>query len=66
MSLYKECIAGVKHEGTAEGSIINMGKWDVYVALPKGDYPKDKAILLFTGTSYVVSTNPSGSFWGRI
>jgi len=25
-----------------------MGNWDVYVALPKADYPKDKAILLFT------------------
>ncbi|KLO06748.1 alpha/beta-hydrolase [Schizopora paradoxa] len=48
MSLHKECVSGVKHEGTAEGNIVKMGNWDVYVALPKGDYPKDKAILFFT------------------
>jgi len=48
MSLHKECVSGVKHEGIAEGNIVKMGDWDVYVALPKEDYPKDKAILLFT------------------
>ena len=51
MSLHKECVSGVKHEGTAEGSIVKMGNWEVYVALPKGEYPKDKAILFFTGTN---------------
>lgn len=53
MSLLKECVSGVKHDGTAEGTIVKMGKWDVYFALPKNEYPKDKAILLFTGTSFI-------------
>lgn len=52
MSLHKECVSGVKHEGTVEGTVVKMGNWEVYVAVPKGDYPKDKAILFFTGTSF--------------
>ena len=49
MSIHKDCISGVRHEGTAEGKVEKIGGRDVYVALPKGEYPKDKAILYLTG-----------------
>jgi len=48
MSLCEHCISGVVHEGTPEGQIVQISGIDCYVATPLGDYPKDKAILLFT------------------
>jgi len=48
MSLCKECISGVTHEGTPTGKIEKIGGVDVYVALPTGDYPKEKALLFLT------------------
>ncbi|KAI8985543.1 alpha/beta-hydrolase [Trametes punicea] len=48
MSLCSHCIAGVRHEGTPEGQFTKVGGVDSYVATPKIDYPKDKAILFLT------------------
>ncbi|EJD49375.1 alpha/beta-hydrolase [Auricularia subglabra TFB-10046 SS5] len=45
MSFCKDCIVAVAHEGTPTGKIENIGGVDTYVALPEGDYPKDKALL---------------------
>ena len=52
MSLCKECISGVLHEGIAEGKFEVIDGVDTYVAVPPEgtDYPKDKAILFLTGT----------------
>ncbi|OSX64121.1 hypothetical protein POSPLADRAFT_1045241 [Postia placenta MAD-698-R-SB12] len=48
MSLCKECISGVRHEGTPEGQIEKIGGVESYVATPTGDYPKDKIVLFLT------------------
>ncbi|KIY65818.1 alpha/beta-hydrolase [Cylindrobasidium torrendii FP15055 ss-10] len=45
MSLCKDCVAGVTHEGTPTGKIEIIGGIESYVATPKGDYPKDKVLL---------------------
>jgi len=45
MSFCKNCVSGVKHDGTPKGSITKINGVDCYVALPEVDYPKDKAIL---------------------
>ncbi|TFK69284.1 alpha/beta-hydrolase [Pluteus cervinus] len=46
MSLCKDCIRGVRHEGTPEGKYEQIAGVKSYVATPTGDYPKDKVILL--------------------
>ncbi|KXN86726.1 Protein AIM2, partial [Leucoagaricus sp. SymC.cos] len=38
-------IVGVRHEGTPEGKFQTVNDVEVYIATPKVDYPKDKAIL---------------------
>ncbi|KZW03091.1 alpha/beta-hydrolase [Exidia glandulosa HHB12029] len=48
MSFCKDCIVAVTHEGTPTGKIEQIGGVETYVALPEGDYPKDKALLLLT------------------
>ena len=50
MSLCKECISGVLHEGIAEGKFEVIDGVDTYVAVPPEgtDYPKDKAVLFLT------------------
>ncbi|KAH9174743.1 alpha/beta-hydrolase [Lactarius sanguifluus] len=45
MSFCKNCISGVRHEGTAEGTYEEINGIKTYVATPKTDYPKDKAII---------------------
>ncbi|KAF8815636.1 dienelactone hydrolase endo-1,3,1,4-beta-D-glucanase [Phlegmacium glaucopus] len=45
MSLCKDCVKGVTHEGTPQGKWEKFGGVDSYVATPTGEYPKDKAIL---------------------
>ncbi|KAI9458919.1 chlorocatechol-degradation protein [Lactarius psammicola] len=45
MSFCKYCTSGVRHEGTAEGIYEEINGIKTYVATPKTDYPKDKAIL---------------------
>ncbi|KAK7681810.1 hypothetical protein QCA50_015157 [Cerrena zonata] len=45
MSLCESCIAGVRHEGTPEGEIKEIGGIRSYVTTPKGDYAKDKVLL---------------------
>jgi len=45
MSLCKDCIKGVTHEGTPKGKWEKIGGVDSYVATPTGDYPQNKAIL---------------------
>jgi len=45
MSLCKDCIKGVRHEGTAEGKWEEINGVNCYVATPSGDYPKDKVLL---------------------
>ncbi|KAJ6483241.1 Alpha/Beta hydrolase protein [Mycena sanguinolenta] len=41
-------ITGVRHEGTPEGKMENIGGTKCYVATPTVDYPNDKVILLLT------------------
>ncbi|KZW03102.1 alpha/beta-hydrolase [Exidia glandulosa HHB12029] len=48
MSFCKDCVVAVTHEGTPTGKIEQIGGVDTYVALPEGDYPKDKAVLFLT------------------
>ncbi|KAH9016710.1 alpha/beta-hydrolase [Lactarius hengduanensis] len=48
MSFCKHCTSGVRHEGTAEGIYEEINGIKTYVATPKTDYPKDKAILYLT------------------
>ncbi|KAH9983902.1 alpha/beta-hydrolase [Russula compacta] len=45
MSFCKDCISGVRHEGTPEGTYEEINGIKTYVATPKTDYPKDKAII---------------------
>ncbi|TFK25108.1 dienelactone hydrolase endo-1,3,1,4-beta-D-glucanase [Coprinopsis marcescibilis] len=45
MSLCADCVKGVRHEGTPEGSWEEIGGVTSYVATPLGDYPKDRVIL---------------------
>jgi len=45
MSFCKDCISGVRHEGTPEGKIEQIAGIECYVATPTIDYPKDKVIL---------------------
>jgi len=48
MSLCKDCIRGVRHEGTAEGKWEVLGDIRTYVATPEIEYPKDKVLLYLT------------------
>ncbi|KAL0953651.1 hypothetical protein HGRIS_004854 [Hohenbuehelia grisea] len=48
MSLCKDCISGVRHEGTPEGKWEVLGGIKTYVATPELDYPKDKVLLYLT------------------
>ncbi|KAI0731391.1 alpha/beta-hydrolase [Earliella scabrosa] len=48
MSLCKDCISGVRHEGTPEGKRETIGGIECYIATPNIDYPKDKVVLFFT------------------
>ncbi|KAH8998159.1 chlorocatechol-degradation protein [Lactarius akahatsu] len=48
MSFCKNCTSGVRHEGTPEGTYEKINGIKTYVATPKTDYPKDKAILYLT------------------
>ncbi|KAH9057909.1 dienelactone hydrolase [Lactarius deliciosus] len=48
MSFCKHCTSGVRHEGTAEGTYEEINGIKTYVATPKTDYPKDKAIIFLT------------------
>lgn len=48
MSFCKDCISGVRHEGTPEGKFETIGGIKTYVAKPTVDYPKDKAIIFLT------------------
>jgi len=48
MSFCKNCITGVRYEGTAEGTYEEINGIKTYVATPKVDYPKDKAIIFLT------------------
>lgn len=45
MSLCKDCVKGVTHEGTPRGKFEEIGGVKSYVATPTGEYPKEKAIL---------------------
>ncbi|KAG6898562.1 hypothetical protein C0993_006011 [Termitomyces sp. T159_Od127] len=48
MSLCKDCVSGVIHEGTPEGKWEMIGGVNSYVATPTVEYPKDKVVLLLT------------------
>ncbi|KAG2142850.1 dienelactone hydrolase [Suillus bovinus] len=45
MSLCKDCIQGVRHEGEPQGKLETIDGVACYVATPTVDYPKDKVIL---------------------
>ncbi|CCM02588.1 uncharacterized protein FIBRA_04691 [Fibroporia radiculosa] len=48
MSLCEHCTKGVRHEGTPEGHIEDIGGVECYVATPADDHAKDKVVLYFT------------------
>ncbi|KAE9390906.1 chlorocatechol-degradation protein [Gymnopus androsaceus JB14] len=48
MSLCKDCISGVTHEGTPTGQWEIIGTINCYVATPTSDYPKEKVIIYLT------------------
>ncbi|KAH9991592.1 alpha/beta-hydrolase [Russula vinacea] len=48
MSFCKDCISGVRYEGTAEGTYEEINGIKTYVATPKVDHPKDKAVIYLT------------------
>jgi len=48
MSFCKDCLTGVRHEGTPEGKIEEIGGIESYVGTPIVDYPKDAAVILLT------------------
>jgi len=48
MSFCENCIKGVRHEGTPTGKIQEINGVKTYVALPKEDYPKNKAVLFLS------------------
>ncbi|KAG5721839.1 Protein AIM2, partial [Termitomyces sp. T112] len=48
MSLCKDCVSGVVHEGTPEGKWEQIGGVNSYIATPTIEYPKDKVVLLLT------------------
>ncbi|PSR78362.1 dienelactone hydrolase [Coniella lustricola] len=43
----KCCTVGVKHEGEPTGTVIKVGKYDAYVAEPKGSNKHDGKALLY-------------------
>lgn len=58
MSLTQDCIAGVRHEGTPEGTLEKLGGTETYVAIPKDlDYPKEKAVLFLTDVFGIALVN---------
>ncbi|KZV89806.1 dienelactone hydrolase endo-1,3,1,4-beta-D-glucanase [Exidia glandulosa HHB12029] len=48
MSFTKHCFEAVIHEGNPTGTVELINGVDVYIALPEGEYPKDKAVLFLT------------------
>ncbi|KAH8919589.1 alpha/beta-hydrolase [Atractiella rhizophila] len=48
MSLCKQCVSGVRHEGETKGKVEKINGVDSYIAIPEMEYPKDKALLLLT------------------
>ncbi|KAG9218647.1 hypothetical protein PLEOSDRAFT_1076398 [Pleurotus ostreatus PC15] len=54
MSLCADCVKGVRHEGTLEGQLENIGGIECYTATPAGDFPKDK-VLLFLPDAFGIS-----------
>jgi len=48
MSFCEHCVQGVRHEGTPEGNYEEFNGIKTYVAKPKTDFPKDKAVLFLT------------------
>ncbi|KAI6139814.1 Alpha/Beta hydrolase protein [Pisolithus tinctorius] len=45
MSLCPDCIKGIRHEGTPEGKIEEIGGVRCYVGTPSGEYNGEKAVL---------------------
>ncbi|KAF8512068.1 alpha/beta-hydrolase [Gautieria morchelliformis] len=65
MSLCKECVSGVTHEGTPLGQIELVNGVSTYIAFPKGDFPKEKAILLLTDIFGVQLNNNKADDFAR-
>ncbi|KAJ7663906.1 Alpha/Beta hydrolase protein [Mycena polygramma] len=57
MSLCKDCIKGVVHEGTPAGKMEKIGGTESYVATPTVDYPKDKVVLYLSDAMGVTLVN---------
>ncbi|KAK0203070.1 hypothetical protein DFS33DRAFT_1344773 [Desarmillaria ectypa] len=57
MSLCKDCISGVTHEGTPTGKIEQIGGVECYVATPTGEYPNDKVVLFLPDAFGIVLPN---------
>ncbi|KII87466.1 hypothetical protein PLICRDRAFT_43104 [Plicaturopsis crispa FD-325 SS-3] len=58
MSLCKDCIKGVRHEGTPAGKFETIGGVRSYVATPTVDYKKD-TVLLFLADAMGLELNNS-------
>ncbi|KAI0301262.1 Alpha/Beta hydrolase protein [Russula brevipes] len=50
-------LSGVRHEGTPEGTYETINGIRTYVATPKTDYPKDKAVIYLTDVFGLELTN---------
>ncbi|GAA5982980.1 hypothetical protein JCM11641_006905 [Rhodosporidiobolus odoratus] len=48
MGLGACCVSGYKHEGTPSGKFETLEGYKTYVALPEGEYNKEKALLFLT------------------
>ncbi|KAI5886226.1 alpha/beta-hydrolase [Schizophyllum commune H4-8] len=48
MSFCKDCVRGVRWEGTPTGRIEKINGVDAYIATPAQDYPTDKVLLFLT------------------
>ncbi|EIN05293.1 chlorocatechol-degradation protein [Punctularia strigosozonata HHB-11173 SS5] len=57
MSLTNECFQSVRHEGTPEGTIEEIGGVPCYVSTPAEDYPKDKVVLFLTDVFGLAQNN---------
>ncbi|KAJ6485554.1 dienelactone hydrolase endo-1,3,1,4-beta-D-glucanase [Mycena sanguinolenta] len=57
MSFCKDCLKGVTHDGTPEGTTETIGGIECYVGTPTVDYPKDKVVLVLTDVCGLASVN---------
>jgi len=57
MSFCKDCVSGVRLDGTPEGKSDKVGGVDAYIAIPTVDYPRDAVIFFLTDAFGIHSPN---------